>query len=69
MVQSKVKHLTAAKDNKYRLLYKVSESRGAEMERQKEKLQALYSVIQKLNEECSHPLLYALSTQLKTRMN
>ena len=70
-LQAKVKHLTAAKDGKYKLLYKSDESRNAEMQRQKEKLQALWSLAQKLETECSgtlHQKLSSLSNILKSKL-
>ena len=66
--QSQVKHLTAAKENKYRLLHKSQDGRFADMQRQKEKLQALLSVVQKLETETTNPLLASLSSQLMTRL-
>lgn len=51
MSQTRVKHLGAAKENKYRLLYKSQESRSAEMLRQKEKMHTLLAIVQKLQED------------------
>ena len=66
--QSQVKYLTAAKENKYRFLHKSQDGRFADMQRQKEKLQALLSVVQKLETETTNPLLASLSSQLMTRL-
>lgn len=68
--QSQVKSLTAAKENKYRLLHKSSEARTADMQRQKEKLQSFWSVVQKIEKEelSQHPLLETLGVQIMTRL-
>lgn len=70
MTQSLVKSLTAAKENKYRMLHKTSETRLTEMQRQKEKLQLLWSVVQKIEKEgiTQHPLLDSLTAQITTRL-
>ena len=69
--QAKLKHLQAAKENRYRLLHRTHESRVAEMERQREKLHALYSVVQKIESdmpELSTAALKSLTTGLKSRI-
>ena len=70
LTQSQVKSLTAAKENKYRLLHKSSEVRLADMQRQKEKLQSFWSVVQKIEKEelSQHPLLETLGVQIMTRL-
>lgn len=70
MTQSLVKSLTAAKENKYRMLHKTSETRLTEMQRQKEKLQLLWSIVQKIEKEgiTQHPLLDSLTAQITTRL-
>ena len=69
--QTRVKHLTAAKDGKYRLIQKNDEARTAEMHRQKEKLQAIWSVTQKLETETHGHVkqqLGSLSNILKSKL-
>ena len=69
--QGKLKHLQAAKENRYRLLHRTHESRAAEMERQREKLHALYSVVQKIESDMpdmSTAALKSLTTALKSRI-
>ena len=69
--QTKLKHLQAAKENRYRMLHRTHESRAAEMERQREKLHALYSVVQKIESdmpEMSVAALKSLSMALKSRI-
>lgn len=70
-MQAKLKHLQAAKENRYRLLHRTHEARATEMERQREKLHALYSVVQKIESdmpELSTAALKSLSTALKSRL-
>ena len=64
--QSKVKHLSAVKEKKYRPLCKNHESRNAEMQRQKEKLMALYSVIEKLEKEATSSSAYVITSLSNT---
>ena len=70
-LQGKVKYLTSAKDGRYRMLHKSDEARNVEMQREKEKLQTLWSVAQRLEEEGSEVLgkkLASLSNIIKSRM-
>ena len=63
-MQSRVKHLMAAKENRYHLLHKSIDTRFTDIKHQKEKLQSLWSVVQKLENENSDVLLSALSIQI-----
>lgn len=54
----------AAKENKYHLLHRSSDARSADIQRQKEKLQSLWSVVQKLESETSDASLGVLSIQM-----
>ncbi len=49
--QSKVKYLTAAKENKYKLLSKGKESCEEEWQRQLMKLQSLQVIVERLEED------------------
>lgn len=51
LTQQKVKHLGAAKESKYKLLHRNQEARSAELQRQKEKMHTLLSIVQKLEED------------------
>ena len=51
--QQRVKHLGAAKDSKYKSLHRTPEARVAEMQRQREKMSTLLSIVHKLEED--HP--------------
>ena len=51
--QQRVKHLGAAKDSKYKFLHRAPETRTAEMQRQREKMSTLLSIVHKLEED--HP--------------
>jgi hypothetical protein len=62
--QSQVKHLTAAKEKKYRFLHKSDEARLKDLHLQKEKLQSLWCVVQKLEAEIDSPLVQRISKQL-----
>ena len=69
--QSKVKHLSAVKEKRYRPLCKNHVSRSVEMQRQKEKLLALYSVIERLQNEAtpdSTHIITSLSDTMKEQM-
>ncbi len=61
----------SAKDGRYKMLFKSDDSRNADMDREKEKLQTLWSVSQRLEEEghgvLSHKLS-SLSNILKSKM-
>ena len=66
-----MKHLASAKDGRYKMLHKSDDNRNGDMEREKEKVQALWSVAQRLEEEghgiLSHKLS-SLSNILKSKM-
>lgn len=49
--QQRVKLLEAARQSKYKFLHKTQEARTAEMQRQKEKMSTLLSVVQRLEED------------------
>lgn len=69
--QSKVKNLSAVKEKRYQPLCKNRESRNIEIQRQKEKLLALYSVIEKLQKEAtadSAHTVTSLSNTIKEQM-
>lgn len=70
-VQGKVKYLQSARDGRYKMLHKTDEARNGDMEREKEKLQALLSVAQKLEEDAPGVLsqkLSSLANILKSKM-
>ena len=49
--QSKVKYLTSAKEGKYKLLHKSSESRDVEWQRQVSKLESLGDIVERLQND------------------
>lgn len=71
-MQRRVKSLQSARDGRYRMLHKTDEARSGDMEREKEKLQALWSVAQKLQEDAPEGILNqklgSLSNIIKSKM-
>lgn len=49
--QSKVKYLTAAKEGKYKVFNKSSESRNVEWQRQTSKLESLQDIVERLQND------------------
>ena len=69
--QARYKQLVAAKDGKYRMLAKSKESRGAERERQLEKLRSLQAVVNKLESDfpATRDHLQTVSASLSARLS
>ena len=69
--QARCKQLVAAKEGKYRMLAKTKEGRGAERERQLEKLRSLQAIVNKLEEDFpdTQESLQTVSASLSARLS
>ncbi|CAB3982035.1 Hypothetical predicted protein [Paramuricea clavata] len=67
--QKKVKHLTAVKEGRYTTLCKTSETLDSELQKQKDRLQSLMTIVDRLNQEFPYaqPALRKITLSLGSR--
>ena len=67
--QKKGKHLTAVKEGRYTTLCKTSETLDSELQKQKDRLQSLMSIVDRLNQEFPYaqPALRKITLSLGSR--
>jgi hypothetical protein len=67
--QKKGKHLTAVKEARYTTLCKTSETLDGELQKQKDRLQSLMSIVDRLNQEFPYaqPALRKITLSLGSR--
>lgn len=69
--QARYKHLVAAKEGRYKMVFKSQEARETERKRQLEKLKSLLAVVEKLETDfpASREHLQNVSVSLKSRLS